>query len=82
MLIEQRYQEAVDRLSAREKIARGLGMFDWARGWLARQIVAEQGAISAERLRWEVALRLYGHEPQARRLIERHLADSGHDVSG
>jgi len=50
MLIEQRYQEAVDRLSAREKIARGLGMFDWARGWLARQIVAEQGAISAERL--------------------------------
>jgi hypothetical protein len=72
-IIEQRYQEAVDRLSAREKIAQSFAMFDWARGWIGRQIIEERGAMDTERLRWEVALRVYGDEPGARRLIERHL---------
>jgi hypothetical protein len=80
-IIEQRYQEAVDRLSAREKIARSFAMFDWARGWIGRQIVAERGAMETERLRWEVALRVYGNEPGARQLIERHLDQLQHHVS-
>lgn len=79
-IIEQRYQEAVDRLSVREKIAQSFAMFDWARGWIARQIIEERGAMGAEQLRWEVALRIYGDEPAMRQLIERHLHELQHDV--
>jgi hypothetical protein len=73
-MIEQHYQEAMDRLPPREKIARGLAMFDWARGWISRQIIAERGPMPDERLRWEVALRVYGDDPVVRTLIERQLA--------
>lgn len=73
-MIEQHYQEEMDRLPPREKIARGLAMFDWARGWISRQIIAERGPMPDERLRWEVALRVYGDDPVVRTLIERHLA--------
>jgi len=71
-----------DRLTPREKIARSLAMFDWTRGLVARQIVAERGAMGPEQLRWEVALRLYGADPGARRIIERQLAKVRGDVSG
>ena len=81
-MIEERYRSDVDRLSPREKIARGLAMFDWARGWIGRQIVAERGPMAAERLRWEVALRLYRSELGPRRLIERVLDGMSRDVSG
>ncbi len=73
-MIEQHYQHAIDQLTPREKIARGLAMFDWARGWISRQIIAEQGAMPDERLRWAVALRLYGEQPAIRKLIERRIA--------
>lgn len=79
-IIEQRYQEAIDRLSAREKIAQSFAMFEWARGWIARQIVEERGAMGAEQLRWEVALRVYGDEPGTRQLIEKHLDRLQHHV--
>lgn len=80
-MIEAFSQAAVDRLTAREKIARALAMFDWSRRWIERQIIAERGAMDGEQLRLEVALRLYGAEPGARRLIERELARVRGDVS-
>ncbi|MFM7109063.1 MAG: hypothetical protein ACKOZU_10800 [Planctomycetaceae bacterium] len=79
-MIEERYRAENDRLSPRERIARGVALFDWARAWIGRQIVAERGGMSRDRLRWEVALRLYGDEPGARRLIERALDGLGRDV--
>ncbi|MDP7018520.1 MAG: hypothetical protein QGG36_22165 [Pirellulaceae bacterium] len=42
---------------------------------LARQIVSEMGSISDERLKWEIALRLYGADRAVRRMIEGKLAD-------
>jgi hypothetical protein len=39
-MIQEHYQDAIDRLTPREKIARGLAMFDWARGWISRQVIA------------------------------------------
>ena len=81
-MIEERYLADVDRLSPREKIARSLAMFDWARGWIGRQIVAERGPMASDRLRWEVAPRLYGNDPGPRRLIARVLDGMGRDVSG
>ena len=81
-MIEACRRAAIDRLTPREKIARSLAMFDWTRGFVARQIVAERGGMGPEQLRWEVALRLYGAEPMARRIIERQLARVRGDVPG
>jgi hypothetical protein len=48
-------------------------MFVWARGLIGRQIRSERGAMTDDRLKWEVALRLYGFDPAARALIQRKL---------
>ena len=73
--IEKLYQEAIDALTPAQRVARSAAMFAWTRDQIARQIVAEQGATDSERLKWQVALRLYGNEPTVRRLIQRKLAD-------
>ena len=52
-----------------------MAMLKWARDLLARQVVSELGVVSEERLRWEVALRLYRADPVCCRMIERELAD-------
>lgn len=48
-------------------------MLLWARGLVARQIMAEKGMMSDDRLKWEVAMRLYGGDATARALIQRKL---------
>ena len=53
-------------------------MFSWTCEQLARQITAEQGQMSNEALKWQVALRLYGDEPVVRGMIEQRLADVRH----
>jgi hypothetical protein len=73
--IEARYQEGIDAMTPAQRVARSAAMFAWTREQIARQIVAEQGPMDPEPLRWKVALRLYGNEPVVRRLIERKLAD-------
>ncbi len=73
--VERLYQEAIDALTPAERVARSAAMFAWTRGLIARQIVAEQGATDSERLKWQVALRLYENEPIVRRLIQRKFAD-------
>jgi len=42
---------------------------------IARQILAQEGPMSDERLRWKVALRLYANDAAVCRLIESRLAD-------
>jgi hypothetical protein len=71
--VERAYQERLDALSPRERVTRSVAMFNWSRQILARQILAEQGPMTEERLKWEVALRMYGAESPARALIERQL---------
>lgn len=65
----------MDALSPKERVARSVALFNWAREMIARQILAERGPMSPERLKWEVALRQYGSEPSVRAMIERMLAD-------
>ena len=74
-LIEQEYQSRMDALPGRERIARSLALLAWSRQMIARRIMAERSDISAERLKWEVALRLYGSDPAVRRMIESELTD-------
>jgi hypothetical protein len=65
----------MDALSPKERVARSMAMLQWTREMLARQVVVESGAMSDERLRWEVALRLYQSDSTTRKMIERRLAD-------
>lgn len=57
---QQEYQTRMDQLSGKERVARAMRMLQWTRERLARPIVEELGEMSHERLKWGVALRLYG----------------------
>ena len=72
-LVDQKYYERIDAMSPKERVAISMQMLDWARQTIARQITSESGPMSPERLRWLVALRQYGAEPEVRKLIERML---------
>jgi len=73
--LQQQIDSRIDALTPHQRIERAQAMFQWTRELLGRQIVAEMGAMSAERLKWEVARRQYGADPVALAMIERKLAD-------
>jgi hypothetical protein len=68
--VETEYRKRIDAMSIAERVRRAEELLAWARGFMARQILEERGPLSAERLKWEVALRQYGADPVARSLIE------------
>ena len=74
-IVEQQYNSRMDALSPQERIARCAAMLKWTRDLLARQVIAELGAISEERLKWEVARRMYGSDPTAKAIIDQRLED-------
>ena len=74
-LVQDEYQRLVTAMTPAQRIERAANLLAWAREVAARRIVEEMGEMPAERLKWEVALRHYGHQPVMRRLIERVLAD-------
>jgi hypothetical protein len=69
--IEVEYRRRIDSMSISERVQRAEALLSWVRGFVARQILAERGPLSDERLKWEVALRQYGADPATRALIER-----------
>ena len=69
--IEVEYRRRIDSMTISERVQRAEALLSWARGFVARQILAERGPLSDERLKWEVALRQYGADPETRALIER-----------
>jgi len=73
--VEHQYDLRMDALSPQERIARSVAMLKWTRDLLARQVTAELGTISDERLKWEVAKRLYGADPTTRAMIDQRLDD-------
>ena len=73
--IEIEDQTRLDAMSPAERVARSAAMFAWTREQLARQISAELGPMPDEILKWQVALRLYGNEPDMRKMIEQRLSD-------
>lgn len=42
---------------------------------IGRQVIAEHGEMPYERLRWEVALRMYSGDPEICSMIEKKLAN-------
>ncbi len=76
--VQQRYDKLIDEMPIHVKVVRAAEMFQWSRDWLMRQVLAEKGPMSTERLRLEIAMRMYGHEEPVRQLIEKvlsHVAD-------
>jgi hypothetical protein len=71
--VEAKYQERIGELTPKQRVARTASMFEWAREAIARQIVADMGTISAERLKWLVAHRQYRASSEIRKMIERKL---------
>lgn len=71
--IEVEYQRRIRSMTPKDRVARSTAMLKWTREALARTVVREQGAMSDERLRWEVALRLYQGDAKARAKIEQVL---------
>lgn len=76
--IETEYQLRMDALTGRERVARSLALLEWSSEMIARQITKEKGPLSAERLKWEVALRLYESDDAVRRMIESRLTHVSH----
>jgi hypothetical protein len=57
-------------MSAVERIRRAEALFRWSRDYLARSIASEQGPMPDDLLKYKVALRQYGANPSAKRLID------------
>ena len=60
------------------KVARAEQIFQWSHYWIMRRVLGEKGPMSTQRLRLEIALKMYGHEMPVRQLIEKALADVPH----
>jgi hypothetical protein len=73
MDVQHEYQRRIDALSPKQRMERAAAMLAWSREIIARRLIAEHGPMSAERLKWEVALRQYGADPATRALIQEKL---------
>ena len=73
--IETTYLNRMDALTPKERVARAASMLQWARETIARQILADLGPMSPERLKWLVAMRQYGADKTTRELIQRALVN-------
>lgn len=73
--VESLYQNAVDSMTPREKIARSIGLFNWSREFVGREIQAANPNASSERLKLLVALRIYGGDARTSALVEGLLAN-------
>ena len=73
-VVEDAYEQALDAMPPAQKMARVEAYLSWTRNLIARQLQKSLGpAVSEERLRWEVALRMYESDPGVARLIREHM---------
>ena len=72
-IVQHEYASRMNRLTAKERMARSVAMFKWSRDLIARQILAANGLSNFERLKWEVAMRQYGSDAKVRLMIQRML---------
>ena len=77
--IDTLYDAAIDNMSVKEKIARSVAIFNWSREFAARQVREANPDACPEVIRLLVALRIYGHEPQIKSMIESLLAENVSD---
>ena len=73
--VESLYQNAVDSMTPCEKIARSVGLFNWSREFIGREIQTANPNASSERLKLLVALRMYAGDARTRALVESLLVN-------
>lgn len=73
--VEQRNQSHWQSLAPKERVAQCTAMLQWTRNLISRQLIEEFGDMPEERLKWEVAKRLYGADPVARAFIDQRISD-------
>ena len=76
--LEARFRAVQDSLPSHVRVARATAMFSWTRDLIGREIVARTGPMSDARLKWEIAMRMYGSDAACRTLIQRvldHVSD-------
>lgn len=73
--VEEEYQRRMSELTPAQRVSRSIAMFNWTREMIGRQVVAELGEMSYDRLRWEVALRMYAADPKVCEMIRKKLGD-------
>ena len=73
MDLEAEYRARIAAMSVVERVRRAEALFRWARDYQARSILAAEGPLSGDQLKRAVALRLYGADATARKLIEEML---------
>lgn len=73
--VESLYQNAVDAMTPCEKIARSVGLFNWSREFIGREIRTANPNASSERLKLLVALRIYGGDARTSALVEGLLTN-------
>ena len=72
--VDSLYQNAFYSMTPCEKIARSIGLFNWSRDFLWRQVRAENPNASNARIKLLVALQIYGGNTRMRSTIEGLLA--------
>ena len=75
--LEARFRAAQDALPPHARVARAAAMVVWARELIGREIIADRGPLSPERLKWETAMRMYGSDAVSRKLIQQMLDQAG-----
>ena len=76
--IELKYQERIDAMTPKERVARAASLFQWTRETIARQIIAKSGPMDSEQLKWRVAMRQYGGDKTTREMIQKVLDNVPH----
>jgi hypothetical protein len=76
--IETKYQERIDAMTPKERVARAAALFQWTRETIARQIIAKSGPMDSEQLKWLVAMRQYGADKTTREMIQKVLDNVPH----
>ena len=73
--VDSLYQNAIDLMSPCEKVARSVGLFNWSREIIWRQVREANPRASVAKLKLLVALQMYGGDTRMRTLIEGLLAN-------
>jgi hypothetical protein len=68
--VDSLYQNAIDSMTPCEKVARSVGLFNWSREIIWRQIQEANPQASTKKLKLLVALQIYGGDIRMRTLIE------------
>jgi hypothetical protein len=70
-LVEQKYNEALDRMTGREKVERTISLFSSMYEMLTLQISREFSGLNKRELRKKVAERLYSSDESTLQLLKK-----------